>query len=295
MDSKWIKIRVLKVNFNANLNINLNSLNEKFKKENLSDNIIDYDEESQVVIISANLDSNGHEFFYGRILRLRKEEMKKINTKTAEEGDIRLDNDEDLYFDSHFILNLNEKLMFIEYNRDAAGEVIDIWQTYFNRLFRSDGASKIEAVIRKDALEKYLNSDRIKTLQIEVAAPKLRLLEGAENMDALETLAEASEMPDKLKIGINIIAGGRSKLKKSFIEKLLKHLIKKKEDIRTLKGAADDSIFQLIAEDLLTYEIEVIANLSYKRYFLSEEDFYPKVESLYKNKIDEINAYLHED
>ena len=185
--------------------------------------------------------------------------------------------------------------MFIEYNRDAAGEVIDIWQTYFNRLFRSDGASKIEAVIRKDALEKYLNSDRIKTLQIEVAAPKLRLLEGAENMDALETLAEASEMPDKLKIGINIIAGGRSKLKKSFIEKLLKHLIKKKEDIRTLKGAADDSIFQLIAEDLLTYEIEVIANLSYKRYFLSEEDFYPKVESLYKNKIDEINAYLHED
>lgn len=129
----------------------------------------------------------------------------------------------------------------------------------------------------------------------EIFKMKGRIIKYLVERAGFNVFAIEASMPDAYKLNKYIIAGGRSKLKKSFIEKLLKHLIKKKEDIRTLKGAADDSIFQLIAEDLLTYEIEVIANLSYKRYFLSEEDFYPKVESLYKNKIDEINAYLHED
>lgn len=292
MDTKFIKVRIFKVNFDKGTNITLDFLNDKFKKENFSANTIDYDEESEVVIRGRKIENTN--FFYGRILRLRKEAMKKINKITAEEDEIKLTNDEDLYFDSHFILNLSDKLMFVEYNRDAAGEVISIWQSYFNKLFKNDNASKIEAIIRKDAIEKYLNANKIKTLQIEVAAPKLKLLEDIEDMDALATLTEASEMPDKLKIGINIIAGGKSTLKKSFIKKFLGHLIKKEGDIHTLKGSADDSIFQLIKDDLLTYKVEILADLSYKRYFLSEQDFYDKVTNLYNEKIDEIKTYLHE-
>ena len=283
MVSKKIKVFVYSFKVPGNYYQTL-ILKNLFNKTNIRTNIENYGEDALLLIIDDETDG----FLYGRFLVLRKDVPSILNKQTSQERDITLSQNENIKEESHFIINLQDKFLFGEYNyhsvrhfsyplmyylkKKLSGSPIDI---------RPNPNPETFALLKKDK--------NLKSFEFSIGQERLSHKEqsGIPLLGSLVGLSSNNENSIKV-----VITRGRKKENEmdsdTILEKLETLKDSRKKDLHSLKVETEKSKYDLLNGNLIHFELSVVQRN--KR--TSRVDFYRKIKPLYDQKISIIKKLL---
>jgi hypothetical protein len=162
---------------------NPRNLKNKFSKSRISGNIIPYGDDSLLLIIE-NIQNN---LIFGRFLKLRNDAPGVINKRRYSERDIILGTDESIKEDSHFLWNLQDKLIFGEYNYHAIRHFSLPLMHYLGELLNSENID-IRPVQDPKTLMKLGREEEITKIIISLAQESLSHQEKTKGVPLLGAL-----------------------------------------------------------------------------------------------------------
>lgn len=260
-------------------------LMKQFNKSNILNNIASYGDDSLLLII----DKEDNDSLFGRFLILRKDIPSILNKQTQEERELTLSKDENIKEESHFLINLKEKLLLGEYNHYSIRHFPHPIMYYFKNMLigqpidiRPYPNPNTLNLLKKD-------SRKIKSFEFSVGQESLTSKEqrGIPLIGALRGLSSNNESCIKI-----IITSGRKRANEldseNIIERLenLKH--SKSDDLNSLKVETEKSKYDLLNGNLIHFIIPInqINNRT------SKTDFYDKIKSLYNQEISNIKSLI---
>jgi len=259
-------------------------LKRQFSVNNIGNNIESYGEDALLLIIDNELDR----FLYGRFLVLRKDVPSILNKQTKQEREITLSNDENIKEESHFIINLDDKFLFGEYNYHSIRHFSHPLMYYLKKKL---SGSPID--IRPNPNPKTFNllrrDKKFKSFEFSIGQERLshREQSGIPLLGSLIGLSSNNENSIKI-----IITRGRKRENEMDSETILEKLEglknSKGEDLYTLKVETEKSKYDLLNGNLIHFELSV--NQRNKR--TNRADFYRKIKPLYDRNINNLKRLL---
>ena len=252
-----IKIHPYEVNLTGT-ECNVQNIKEIFKDTNVTKNILAIDDTTTYAfIVEDKYRVADNEFVYGRYTKLRDWAPKIFNRATAKERDIELELNEAIEEVSHFVWNINDGLLFGEYNHTAARYFASL-TTYFNKKFdRTD--TTVLPIRSKDTKGRFLRQRApIRKLRVRVAQTNQL---AQEEEYALSPLLNFLDFANETSFEI-IIRKARGKgeppLHLPKVIEFAESLFKKKDNLQVLEvETIENAKYDLIHDNLLEYPIKL--------------------------------------
>ncbi len=278
-------IRVFVYSFNVPNNYYQPSiLKNIFSTANITSNIESYGDDALLLIIDEEADG----FLYGRFLVLRKDIPSILNKQTTEEREITLSSDENIKEESHFLINLQDKFLFGEYNYHSIRHFSHPLIYYLKKRI-SGSPIDIKPSPNPETLALLKRDRELKSFEFSINQERLSHQEqtGIPLLGSLIGLSSNNENSIKI-----IVSRGRKKENKldsdTIIEKLENLKNTRGEDLYSLKVETEKSKYDLLNGNLISFELGV--NQINKR--TNKVDFYRKIKPLYNQEISSIKELL---
>lgn len=264
----------------------VDNIKNLFSRENAIEgrNIKKYYDDAYLVMIIEDAENN---FLFGRFLKLRDAVPSVFNRSKGTERTIDILSEENIKEQSHFIWNVNDKIIFAEYNYQAIRHFTSPLKFYFDKMFDVND-NIITPIIDKDTFEKLKTESIIKSLKLKVTKDNVNKLEEKFGIK-LRTLVDLAR--DNRTIFEIIVKKSRvreSSLEKNKVIEISENLKQTPADLETLQVQTKDTVYDLINNNLLYY----FTNLEYSRSILDANEFYRKAKDIYIEKIDNIKAAI---
>lgn len=294
----------------------ISEVKQIFSKKNIEQNIKSISE-SPYILVTDELEEAPSNFVYGRFIKLREFALPLIiNTKTADERDIDLLPRESVEEVSHFVWNLSDCILFGEYNHYGTRYFTYKLEPYLNTIFSQ---KEIDVSPVKDIETEEENSvngaetvavnnndinivpardlhtrdrwdkqkDFVRCFRLKMAQEGLKKLAKDYDMSAADQLNWVDLFNFYNETIVEVIVRPRPiKNPKSYLDKMKKiisHILKDNNveelDVRKLKVETADSVYDLIKDSLLEYNIDF--EMQGKTI---SESYRPKLYSEMKNK-----------
>lgn len=249
-----------------------------FSKANVASNIIPYTEEYSLLLI---IDGSENGFLQGMFIKLRRDTPTIINLENGNFKDISLEDNEDIAELSHFVWNLNDKIILAEYNFQAIRYFIIPLKFYFDKKFGTNG-NVVTALEDINTYQRFRGTNKeIRKFRLGVLRSKMRAIEDKFPISTLEALRGMSDS-HKSVYEITVKRGKRDAcLNKDEVFRIADGLKEDKENVEYLIVETSDSVFDLINNVWIHYRFSVAKNGRK----LDSQDFFEKAVKTYeKNK-----------
>lgn len=266
--------------------LNTYSFNSIFSKENIEKNIKQYGED-YLLIITDKLDKN---LFFGRFLKLKTDKPDILNTKNKTEHELNLGPNEEIKYDSHFILDLKNSLIFAEYNQSGVRHFPRPLEEYFKLIFSEE--FEVQPIPTKNTLELVNKDDKIKSITIKLAKTSLSFKENEIGIPILRSIEHFSE--GDLEIEVIISKKGRKgKIKPDELVKAIKkHLQKsendKEDSLDILKVYSAEAVYDVLNDIFRSWRITI----EYENKEQLNSKIWEELERIYSNNLNEILTQL---
>jgi ribosomal protein L22 len=231
------------------------SFAETFNQQNMDKNIKKYGDDYLLIITTK--EENG--LFFGRFLKLKTDKPNILNKKNMTEHELELDPNEEIEYDSHFLLDLKNRLLFTEYNHSGVRHFPKPLETYFNHVF-SD-AFEVQPIPTKNTLE-LINKDRqINSITMTLPKSSLNFVEEKIGIPILKSIRYVSE--GELEIAITITKKGKkgrfdSEKLVQEIKKYTKSVVENgEENLDTLKIYSAEAVYDILSETFRAWRIRL--------------------------------------
>ena len=286
-NDKDIKIFPYKCDLNLSEK-SIKEFSEIFKIENSESNVIEYISDTYLVLV---IDDIYDGFMFGRFFKLRDDSPTIFNRKEGKEKDIELLSEENIKEESHFIWNIQDCIIFAEFNFNAIRMFSSPLSYYLNEKFNVNDC-KIKPIEDKNTFNNLKKEEEIYSLILRTAQESSKTLQEKYDLPDWKILSEIGE--DNETIFEVIVKRSRkkdSKLDKDKVISIVGNLIENKAPIESVKVETQDLVYDLIKNNLLFYYIKIKKDGRK----LNNDDFNFKVLSLYKKHISTIKNNLKKD
>lgn len=232
---------------------------EKFSRENIIKNVLGYGENAFCLIVDKRTEDNPNLIFL-RFLKLKAEIPKIINKTTGEEKEITINYiEESIIYTTHMLLDLENKMIFSEYNHNAARHINTNFSYYINKMFElEDLAFDIITLKNYETLEEMKKEEVLKSVNMRVKAGNLKKREQGQFLPLLGAIKDYGEDENfEIEIKIKKTRGSKN-LNRDSIEKfVLENKDETNEDhkklLETLRVESENTIYDLLNNNLRYY------------------------------------------
>ncbi|GEM_PF-4805919 len=271
-----------------NSNIKVADFSTIFKISKAEKNVIKYHSDTYLVLIIDQLD-NG--FMFGRFFKLREDSPTIFDRKKGKERDISLLAEENIKEESHFIWNIQNGIIFAEYNFNAVRMFDTPLSFYLNEKFGVEDCT-IMAIPDKHTFEHLKKEPEILALNLRFAQESTKNLEKKNNMPAWNVLLDIGQDNESIfEVSVKRSRKKDSKLKKEKVISLVGDLAKSETPPESIRVETLDLVYDLIKNNLLFYKLPIQKNGRK----LDKADFNYKAQELYKRHIDNIKENLKKE
>lgn len=280
--TKEVRVYVYKCSITGTEN-SVKNLGEIFNIKNITTNLIPgYGDVSLLFIV----DRVENSFLLGKFIKLRKDSPSVRNIVNGDSHKISLLASEDIEEISHLVWNVRDNYIFSEYNFNAIRYLSSPLVFYLNERFKVTG----NKVTPKEDIDTYKRfkkvQGRIDKFKVKVKGSKISDIEEIIPVSCLSGLLLDSSDDAYYEI---IISRGRKKDSALSLPNVLgiaDKLNKKSNSIDSLEIETEDSKYDLIHNNLISYTLEVL--ISGKE--VDTEDIYSKIQNIYLSKIDYLKS-----
>jgi len=236
-------------------------------------------EEIPYSMVGDNIDS---ELVFGRMIRLNKDDIDRIDIEKLKEEIITNGQSQYVAENSHFVLDTNTNLVFAEYNPSAVNALSSRASDLFTYVLRKCSAQLPEIELRSAPSEELIKNivDHAVITKYHFDFPRV-------NLKNLESIGVSSSLINKIaeKGSFGFDMGIKLKLPEALSTSwlvLLKEIAQKLKlvKVRSFKVVTNEGSFDLIKENLIFYEVEIERG----RRPDMEERLYQKLRTLIKEK-----------
>ncbi len=249
---------------------------EKYSKsiEKIRENTVAYGESHLLLFLEGNV--NG--FLQGRFLKLRSDAPKILKELTAEEKKIELDEGDWIEEISHFILNINDKIILGEYNQSSVRHFATPLDFYLRSTMALSGNDfEIKVIAIDKVLEKVKAAEKFYSVRVKIAKPNIRHLEDKVKVNARGVLSLYRKSDFDLEI--SVIHKRRKILNKEESLKFILDIYEDKGELDLLKIETKDAAYDLINGTLMHFKDDIVKDGSGR--FILSSDFYEKAMRIY--------------
>ncbi len=267
---------------------NVKEIMEKFSIDNVSKNIREYTQDTFLVLVA---DDESNDFIFGRFLKLKNDTPIILNRQDGSQKRIELLDDENIAEQSHFILNIKDKIIFGEYNFEAVRHFSKPMVYYLNKIFDVKD-NKVIPIPDVDTFSKLQGEEEINLFRLRVSQQNMNFLEQKFSLPSWKVLMDlASDNETSFEIIVK-----KSRKRDSFLNKdktieFSNNLKKENTPLEVLKIETEDIVYDLINNNLVSFRVNV-KNDGRK---IDTENFYFQIRKLYDKHIEKLKSSLKKD
>lgn len=267
--------------------LDLYSFSNVFSKQNIDKNIKQYGEDYLLIVTDESTDNN---LFFGRFLKLKTDKPDILNIQDKTEHELDLEPNEEIKYDSHFILDLKNRLLFAEYNHSGIRHFPRPLEEYFNAIFSEK--FEVQPIPSKNTLELINKDNKIKSISIKLAKAKLSFIENNIGIPILKSIYHFSD--GDLEIGITISKKGKKGIFKpgkliDIIKDYSKKVENEKEDpLDVLKVYSDEAVYDVLSGIFRAWRV----TLEYEDKKELNSKIWGKLKTVYQDNLNEMLSQL---
>jgi len=241
------------------------------------------EEEIPYSLIGDGLDGN---LIYGRLLRLNKDDVGRIDIDKLKEEVLTNGPSQYVEENSHFLFDTLNNLVFCEYNPNGVNALSKRASEIFNNSISKCGSSRPSIILSPipsdDLIEALAGSGMIKRYRLQFPGVNAQYIEEFGGPSSfINKIAEE----DRLELDITLKLGRKTLFSSDKLMKLREQAgILKKRKAKSFKVYTDEGNFDLIASNLLYYDAEVVR----KSHIEMREDLFEQIRNLLENNSEKI-------
>ncbi len=256
-NNKTKKVKFYVYTIKNNILSNSNEIETIFNKKLVNKNILSFGE-NDFCLIYDKIENNYLKF---RFIKLKGEIPRKLNKFSGESKLIDIDLDKErISYQSHFILDLENNIIFSEYNHNAARHINTNLTNYLNKKYElKDNLIEIIPLKNLDTYNELKSETKLKLLKTKLKSNNLKNKEL--NYNIFGILGNIKDYGDDNGLEVEIILR-KSKSSESLNKEEIEKFIEKHKDettdehkkfLETLKVETENTVYDLLNNNLTYY------------------------------------------